>query len=359
MTKILYFLSKYNRLVLYTAVSIIAFLWVGIINQIGIEKTDILIYLSIAMGLINILLALTYNKIPHLIGFTIFIISVNVYAISTTLVTDLVCGTEFYVYGSIPALFLFTTDLKKPKFYFLIMNCILFATLTVLIYKKIMQPLEGLWLHKQNLFFITNNYYTTIVTSSVLFFACIFCDLILKRSYRREQFIKETVDYNAKHDPLTGLMNRRRIAGVFSQIEENKNKNKIDYAIGIFDIDDFKRINDVYGHSAGDFVLKTYSKRIWDEFPEPVRVGRWGGEEFVIIFPAFDDDIIFRLEDARARICQDPIIYEGRAIKVTATYGISSSRHKNSLNEVLSDADSYLYIGKQNGKNRLVVSEDY
>ncbi len=359
MTKILYILSKYSRLVLYTSVSIISFLWIAIINQINIEHTDILTYLTLGVGSINILLSITYKKLPQLVGFTIFILSVNFYSLFITLVTNQVCGTEFYVFGTIPALFLFTTDLKKPKFYFFIINCIMFSILAFLIYKKIKQPLEALWLHKQNLYFVTCNYYTTIATSATLFIACILCDLTLKRSYRREQFIKETVDYNAKHDSLTGLMNRRRISAVFSQCEENKTKNNVDYAIAIFDIDDFKKINDVYSHSAGDFVLKTYSKRIWDEFPEPVRIGRWGGEEFVIIFPAFDDDIIFRLEDARVKISQDPVIFEGRAIKVTATYGISSSRNKQSVQEVLTDADTYLYIGKQNGKNRLVVSENY
>jgi len=357
--KFLYLVTKYNKLILYISSAILTLTWITILHEIGVPDSQPLIILAVWLFISISVIAVLYNRISKLAGFTSYILIMNLYSLIMTLITNQVCGAEFYIFSSIPAIFLFTSELKKPKFYFVVMNVLIFANLIFITYKKLTQPLEILWLKKQSQFFTSSIYFSTIVTTFIIFCGCMLCDIILRRMNKKEKRMKESMDYAAKHDPLTGLMNRRRIAVVFKDCENNKKETNTDYAIAMFDIDDFKKINDIYGHSAGDFVLKTYSKRVWDIFPVPVRIGRWGGEEFVIIFPVYSDEIIFRVEDMRARVCSEPVIFQGQEIKVTATYGISSSRNFESAQDILMDADEALYAGKQNGKNRLVVSENY
>lgn len=358
-TKFIYTVTTFNKLILYISSAVLTLIWAGMLYNINLPDSKGLFCMTGFLFAATTCLSVLYSKIPKLVAFTLYILSINLYSLGITLITNQVCGAEFYVFSSIPAIFLFTHDLKKPKYYFHILTFLIFVNLIFISYKRMVQPLEILWLKKQSQFFISSVYYSTIITTCIVFLGCMLCDITLRRMNKKEKHMKEAMDFAAKHDPLTGLMNRRRIEIVFKDCEERKKLAGTDYAIAMFDIDDFKKINDIYGHSAGDFVLKTYSKRVWDIFPVPVRIGRWGGEEFVIIFPAYDKEIIFRVEDMRARVCSKPVIFEGQEIKVTATYGISSSKKFNSAQEILNDADEALYAGKQNGKNRLVVSENF
>ena len=154
-------------------------------------------------------------------------------------------------------------------------------------------------------------------------------------------------------------MDRRRTLDIFAEVAAHKKIDGTEYAICIFDIDDFKKVNDTWGHGAGDFILQSFTRAIWDLLPNPIKIGRWGGEEFVIIFPAIDSNTIYLLEDIRRQIVKHPVVYEGNTIPITATFGISSSRNAESPMEVLNDADAMLLTGKNSGKNRIVVSEKF
>ena len=70
----------------------------------------------------------------------------------------------------------------------------------------------------------------------------------------------------------------------------------IDYAIAILDIDDFKNINDIYGHDCGDFILKSYTQELRKKLDPQIKIARWGGEEFVIIFPRLSSETVFELD---------------------------------------------------------------
>jgi diguanylate cyclase (GGDEF)-like protein len=123
-----------------------------------------------------------------------------------------------------------------------------------------------------------------------------------------------------------------------------------DHYIAMIDVDDFKKINDVYGHIAGDEVLKKIAEAMNDVCRD-CKVSRWGGEEFLIL----TDDGTETIEKLRKTVEDIRLEYEGREIKVTITAGVEEKDKSVALNKWIVAADEKLYIGKQNGKNTVVA----
>lgn len=309
-------------------------------------------------ALMELPLIVFYNRINKLASFTFFTVELVCFCVIEAIVAQMECGSLFCVIACVPATTLLTTKSKPSKRYYATMYVLFAAAFVILLWYKLRTlPPVRLYLPERRIFFISSKFFWVLMMISYLLYTSFLTNFSLDRMERKRQLRLKQIDYASKHDPLTGLMNRRRIHIIFNECAYLKNKNNTDYAICIFDIDNFKRINDTYGHPAGDYCLTNYAKSVWDKFKEPVRIGRWGGEEFVIIFPEVTDNTIFELESARKAIAENVLVFEGKEIKVTATYGISSSRKLSSPEEILSDADQALLEGKQHGKNRLVVSE--
>ncbi len=309
---------------------------------------------------IYLIFLLSYREKNCLIYLSFVVFEVSAYAILQPLTTRIVCGTEWLVLTMIPVSYMIVKAARLPrKSIFIYTAILLVAFVYDTKYKFATLPNAVLFLPGRRKIFIAQEIYYTFISQVLLIYSCNLAGFMITRIDSKQTYLRQSMDYMAKHDPLTKLMNRHRAMIVFNDCEQTRISDGTNYAVAIFDIDDFKKINDTYGHDAGDFVLKTYTKRLWNKLKEPVRIGRWGGEEFIVIFPTITDNLIFALEKIRAELAAQPIYFEGKAIAVTATYGISSSRQISSPNKIITDADSMLYIGKQNGKNRLVVSEKF
>ena len=162
----------------------------------------------------------------------------------------------------------------------------------------------------------------------------------------------EKLTYCSDHDLMTGLFNRRFFEHI---MQRNKDENENKYSIGIFDIDDFKKVNDTYGHQAGDEVLKTVSKTISECSNNEFVTVRWGGEEFVLYMPRTDEIHAYEhLEYLRKRIANTEIEFEDKKIKVTVTVGMCTGTSLIDYELVIRNADDRLYYGKRNGKNCVV-----
>lgn len=198
-----------------------------------------------------------------------------------------------------------------------------------------------------------------IITCVQLVIISLNSSLSLMKMRIKNETTQKKLEYITCHDILTGLMNRYLTLSYFTGCESRKANESIEYAIAILDIDDFKKINDIYGHDCGDFILKSYTQELKSKLGPQTPIARWGGEEFVIIFPRITSETVFDLDTVRELLSLTPFYYNGQIIHVSATYGMSSSRNWNSAIEVLNDADKNLLIGKQNGKNRLVVSQKF
>jgi len=154
-------------------------------------------------------------------------------------------------------------------------------------------------------------------------------------------------------DYLTKIYNRKAITEIMEK-ELYHNKNISPFIICIADIDDFKKVNDTYGHEAGDEVLCSCSNILTEYLRKSDYVARWGGEEFLIILPSTNlNDGNMVIEKLRKTIARGEVVYHDQVIKVTMTFGVACFYGEHQLKECIELADKYLYKGKSNGKNCL------
>ena len=163
----------------------------------------------------------------------------------------------------------------------------------------------------------------------------VFGVILWKNREKLKQFQKD-----ALFDELTQILNRR---GVYKKIKEI-NKGSILF----FDIDHFKKINDTYGHDFGDYVLKEIGKILKNTFRKSDIVGRWGGEEFIVILPNTNYEDGLKLAEKLRKIIEN---YDFQGKKVTISIGVSE--YNGNLEEVLKKVDEALYEAKRNGRNQV------
>ncbi|MBR3422706.1 MAG: GGDEF domain-containing protein [Ruminococcus sp.] len=154
-------------------------------------------------------------------------------------------------------------------------------------------------------------------------------------------------------DKLTGLYNRHYM---FDRLVALTNENSGN-VLAMTDIDNFKHINDTYGHNAGDMVLQAVSERMRTVCTDCV-IARWGGEEFLIVSKLPAEKACAMLEELRQCVESSPVSCEGTDISVTLTIGAAEHADGQNADEWVKVADSRLYYGKNHGKNQ-VVAEDY
>ena len=163
------------------------------------------------------------------------------------------------------------------------------------------------------------------------------------------------LDSLARTDELTGLNNRRAVMEFINLPIEKTGK----YSVIMADIDDFKKINDTYGHDEGDKVLVSLAEIFRENVRNSDIVCRWGGEEIlVILMKCCLDDAQKIAEKIRNAINSENLIQiDGTDAKVTMTFGIAYADHVGGQ-DVIKAADHNLYQGKNNGKNCIVAESD-
>ena len=179
----------------------------------------------------------------------------------------------------------------------------------------------------------------------VFFFLITYTRLVHKLVTYSEQQLSEM----AHTDQLTGLYNRHYMMNHLEKLHQRMSAGQW---IAMADIDEFKSINDNYGHHGGDYVLKELS-RIMREVCSDCVIARWGGEEFLIVTNGTTQDTVV-LEALRERIDQTSFVFEGRDIPVSITLGVSACEEGQSIDQWIQSADRKLYSGKQHGKNQVV-----
>lgn len=164
----------------------------------------------------------------------------------------------------------------------------------------------------------------------------------------------DSLKIQANTDQLTGLFNRRRAIEYLNELIHNTQEGTFSLCIG--DIDFFKKVNDVYGHDAGDEVLKAISHKMEEGLRKETFIARWGGEEFLIVFPGVNGDEAWSgLERLRKNIEKSPIkIANGQEISITMTFGLTEYDFGSDIDTSIKDADEKLYQGKESGRNKVV-----
>ncbi|EDP74339.1 sensor domain-containing diguanylate cyclase [Hydrogenivirga sp. 128-5-R1-1] len=161
----------------------------------------------------------------------------------------------------------------------------------------------------------------------------------------------------ANIDPLTHLFNRRAMEIILTNQYTLSKITGNDFVIGLADMDDFKKINDTYGHLVGDCVLKEVAVRIKSVLRKSDFVFRYGGEEFLILLPyTTKREALKVLEKVRQSIIAEPIKCKNNMIDITISIGAASlTENPEYLEKLIELADKRLYKAKRTGKNKVVV----
>ncbi len=188
----------------------------------------------------------------------------------------------------------------------------------------------------------------------LIYFSVLFTIEIRRNEIQLESQNKILKDISSK-DPLTGLLNRRSMdIHLTEAINITKTKGKL-FSVIIGDIDDFKKVNDTYGHNVGDDVLVNVSNIICSHIPEDAVVCRWGGEEILILIHDTSNVAASVAENIRKVIRASKIQSEDTTIRITMTFGIAEYTPGLSLTKLISIADDNLYKGKNEGKDKVVA----
>ena len=170
---------------------------------------------------------------------------------------------------------------------------------------------------------------------------------------------QESLRFHAEHDALTGVLNRRAIRDLLRKELARCRRERNNLGVILADVDHFKKINDRYGHAAGDAVLVTTMQRISSCLRSYDVVGRYGGEEFLIIAPGCDIEFAQKLaERIRTAVSEQPVDLGDDSTDITLSLGVTLGTAESDPEFLVTLADTAMYQAKRNGRNRVEVSLD-
>jgi diguanylate cyclase (GGDEF)-like protein/PAS domain S-box-containing protein len=189
--------------------------------------------------------------------------------------------------------------------------------------------------------------------SGVLLYYEGFMQDITERKQSQDELYRVSI-----HDHLTGICNRRYVFERLNAIVEERQREIRDFSLSIIDLDFFKKINDTHGHPAGDYILREFALILSDSFRPYDLVGRYGGEEFIVVAMNIDiaqtRNMLERFRDiVKARIFD----FNGNQIRLTFSAGVANTHEpglKMTVEDLIRKADERLYLAKEQGRDRIV-----
>lgn len=318
-----------------------------------------LITLSVINGCLGVFYVTIIRNLvkQHKYAATFYIALLEVLVISSfeTICVGLASGFILYSISLISAIFYltFVIDVFQKKdivplvfsLFCVACYCVSYALM------QVMEPVyvleETRWPHILHIFNVSMTF-TVLILFSFLFI------WEIKASQGKLASQNEQLHEMAHRDPLTRLMNRRNMNQILQQEMEQLKRTGKRFSLILGDIDDFKKVNDTYGHDAGDYVLVTVSEIITNSVRDGDAVCRWGGEEILILVHDPLNSAANAAERIRKNIADYPFDYEGQAMRLTMTFGVCESIPGYRVEDLVQQADEHLYTGKKNGKNIVV-----
>lgn len=344
--KIAYFV---NATILATHISLlIAF------NYIGIRFMFFFNIFSVAMYFVCF--QLIYKKLVQLF-MGLLLTEIMVHMIAVTICIGWHAGFPIYSFGLICVVYYTKYIYFSEKHMSYVPAVVAILSITIFIglrlYTYWIKPKYQIDETILQIFFLAN---------SVLIFALI---IIALHNYTKFVILNEDSLHNiADFDELTQIYNRRKMHQVLDKLYKESESGSTSFCITIMDVDNFKHINDNYGHDAGDYVLKTISsvmrKTIYDDAKKNCGyVARWGGDEFLIVqqhgkkgLPVEDcQSMIYNIHET---IDSMDFTYEGKRLPVSMTGGFATHIKGSTITETFKAADENLYKGKEQGKNVVI-----
>ncbi|MGE4399693.1 MAG: diguanylate cyclase [Campylobacterales bacterium] len=186
------------------------------------------------------------------------------------------------------------------------------------------------------------------------FFVGVFSDIterkLLEEELSRE---RELLRHQAAYDKLTEIYNRQKFEDALAVEFDRNARYRTDFSLIMLDIDNFKSINDTYGHQIGDYVLKEIAFTLKGSVRKMDTVCRWGGEEFLILAPQTDIKGAASIAENLREIIENKIF--GEAGRVTCSFGVTALESTDDKDSLLSRVDEAMYVSKKEGKNRVTL----
>lgn len=289
--------------------------------------------------------------------YMILLVEIVIMIFADTMILGWNSGFSSYYYASVASTFYFSyVNQNKdgsrhalPLILSLLIILFYFANYYLMQYIPPLLPLESaFWAQIISIFNTLSSYGIMIV-----FFYLYIWDIQSKNNILEKQNRK--LDELAYKDPLTKLLNRRSMNEILNNRMELLKRSGKRFTIILGDIDDFKRVNDTYGHDAGDMVLVSVAGTIMSMIESNDAVCRWGGEEILILIQDPLEMGIIKAEKIRAAIDSTVVDFEQQNIHITMTFGITESMPGYRIENLIQQADDKLYYGKKHGKNQVVA----
>lgn len=313
----------------------------GVMEMVVFNIGSVFVYM---LGLVF----LKFEK--YLMAYILTLLEIILHSFMATLFVGWKYGFALYIIGLVPVGFYVIyrrNNIRKTVIYASLAGVIEFAFYISCYYmSNNIEPIYNVGTSTDINFILALN---SIITFLLLIVFMIL--FTVKISIYQNMLIRKNIilDNIANTDPLTGLHNRRSIEMIFEKVMNAE----IPFCIIMCDIDDFKKVNDTYGHEFGDEVLKRVSDTIRNAVRETDYVCRWGGEEILILVK--DSDMSEAIEVAD-RIHRDINALEIKCgknkVRCTLTMGLSEHKKERTIESTIDCADKKLYEGKQSGKNK-------
>lgn len=192
-------------------------------------------------------------------------------------------------------------------------------------------------------------FYYSFLTVALLFG---FYEYSRYKSIKHIQSLSDQFEQQAMHDPLTHLSNRRGMREFLKHEYNRAKRSGRPMSLLICDIDYFKKINDQYGHEAGDEVLVKLADLLSGALRKQDKISRWGGEEFLFLLPETDGREAFAIaEKIRTLVENQEFVYNKRVIKTTLSFGLKQVSVEANIDHSINIADKFLYEAKSSGRN--------
>lgn len=199
---------------------------------------------------------------------------------------------------------------------------------------------------------LLNTFWGNLALSLVVTIGILFISNMTLGRYQRK------LEVMASTDKLTGAANRQVFEEYFHQALDKANLSQTPISVLLVDIDHFKKVNDSYGHSIGDLVLKTVTNLLRSQLKQQDILCRWGGEEFLVLLPEMDLSHAAELaERFRDSISQRELKVNGVHIAITVSIGVAEYQKLEPAEDLIKRADLALYQAKEAGRNQVVLNQ--
>lgn len=323
---------------------------------LGFGDILMLLYNLVAFLIYESCVSLAKNKKFKIISI-ITMVEVLVFVTFTTIIYGNNLYFNIYCFMIIPTVFYVTATSKEYKHPFVFATIVSLLTTAIFIFSVFYPGGNGLARINEHPFLtIVTKVGNIFVTADLMAVISFLFGMEMKNSYQALENRNNQLVRLSKRDPLTKLPNRRSMAEQLNLAMHKLKREKKKFCVILGDIDDFKKVNDTYGHDCGDKVLVMVANTISSQLRDGDYVCRWGGEEILIIVNGNMDAAKAFGERVLNKIKNQKVEYEGNIFNITMTFGIAEANESLRIEDFITQADNRLYYGKAHGKAQ-VVSE--